>query len=63
MSTFFIEGESRGMREKRSSRGRGRKGSDEDSPRKKKTKNRYHWVGGSEGSSFHQDRVSHSFKT
>ncbi|XP_029355635.1 inhibitor of growth protein 5a isoform X1 [Echeneis naucrates] len=31
--------DSRGLREKRGSRGRGRKGSDEDSPRKKKMKN------------------------
>lgn len=49
MSIFFIEGESRGMREKRGSRGRGRKGSDEDSPKKKKMKNRYSWAGGSDG--------------
>lgn len=40
---FSTEGESRGLREKRGSRGRGRKGSDEDSPRKKKIKNRYFW--------------------
>uniref|UniRef100_A0A7N6BWL0 Inhibitor of growth protein N-terminal histone-binding domain-containing protein n=1 Tax=Anabas testudineus TaxID=64144 RepID=A0A7N6BWL0_ANATE len=33
------KGDSRGLREKRASRGRGRKGSDEDSPRKKKMKN------------------------
>lgn len=38
---FSTEGESRGMREKRGSRGRGRKGSDDDSPKKKKIKNRY----------------------
>lgn len=36
---FFTEGETR-LREKRGSRGRGRKGSDEDSPKKKKMKNR-----------------------
>ncbi|XP_077572512.1 inhibitor of growth protein 5a isoform X1 [Stigmatopora nigra] len=33
--------ESRGLREKRGSRGRGRKGSEEDSPKKKKIKNRF----------------------
>ncbi|CAG10937.1 unnamed protein product, partial [Tetraodon nigroviridis] len=32
------KGESRGLREKRGSRGRGRKGSDDDSPKKKKMK-------------------------
>ena len=40
MSVHFTEGETRGLREKRGSRGRGRKGSDEESPRKKKMKNR-----------------------
>jgi hypothetical protein len=34
------EADSRGLREKRVSRGRGRKSSDEDSPRKKKIKNK-----------------------
>lgn len=38
---FSAEGETRGLREKRGSRGRARKGSDEDSPKKKKMKNRY----------------------
>lgn len=46
LSIFSTEGESRGLREKRGSRGRARKGSDEDSPKKKKMKNRYPWVGG-----------------
>ncbi|XP_019714862.1 inhibitor of growth protein 5-like [Hippocampus comes] len=36
---WSTEAESRGLREKRGSRGRGRKGSDEDSPKKKKMKN------------------------
>lgn len=40
MSIHSTEGETRGLREKRGSRGRGRKGSDEESPRKKKMKNR-----------------------
>lgn len=41
MQIFSPENDVRGLREKRGSRGRGRKGSDEDSPRKKKMKNRY----------------------
>lgn len=40
-AVFSTEGESRGLREKRGSRGRGRKGSDDDSPKKKKMKTRY----------------------
>lgn len=40
-SVFSTEGESRGLKEKRGSRGRGRKGSDDDSPKKKKMKTRY----------------------
>lgn len=41
LHVFLTEGESRGLREKRGSRGRGRKGSDDDSPKKKKMKTRY----------------------
>lgn len=40
---FDSEGDVRGQRDKRGSRGRGKKGSDDDSPKKKKMKIRYCW--------------------